>query len=303
MTVACRVRDGCYSICRSTDSTYFAGVIRCSVDYGLVVFRHLAALRHPAVAATFIRLVWRQKIPLLLLGTALVTMGWAMSHFWRSNPDLSRTVGADWPAARGGLTRRGAVQEAAGPTVGGAVWSAGRRGEAFYSSPAVVANRVYTVGSKGDRGRIYAFDLDSGRQLWECRPAGFASTFSSPVIIGDLLVCGEGLHHTKMARVICVDRVTGKLKWTFQTNGHVECTPAVEQGRVYVGAGDDGVYCLELDPAVDDERRLVWHARDHAIRMPKHVLLRPVAESTWDWASAVNASAAWTRTRERNWAG
>jgi outer membrane protein assembly factor BamB len=75
-----------------------------------------------------------------------------------------------------------------------------------------------------------------------------------------LLVCGEGLHHTTMARVVCLNRNTGETLWTFRTNGHVECTPAIHAGRVYVGAGDDGVYCLKLDPAVRDEQRLVWHA-------------------------------------------
>jgi outer membrane protein assembly factor BamB len=220
----------------------------------------LAALLRPSVAGVILRLAWRQKIPLLLLGSIIMTVWWARGHFQQSKPDSGRTLGADWPAARGGLNRCGAVQNAAGPAVGGVVWSAGRRGEAFYSSPAVVANRVYAVGSKGDRGCIHAFDLDTGRQLWQCQPVGFAATFSSPVVVGDLLLVGEGLHHTKMARVICVDRTTGQVEWTFQTNGHVECTPTVDQGRVYIGAGADGVYCLELDPAIADEQRLVWHA-------------------------------------------
>ena len=52
----------------------------------------------------------------------------------------------------------------------------------------------------------------------------------------------------------------GEVLWTFQTNSHVECTPFVDQDRVYVGAGDDGVYCLRLDPDIPDESRVVWHA-------------------------------------------
>ncbi len=144
--------------------------------------------------------------------------------------------------------------------MGGVTWSAGGRGEAFYSSPAVVANRVYAVGSQGQQGRIHAFDLETGRQLWSCRPPGYAATFSSPVVVGELLVCGEGLHHTRMARVVCLNVTTGQIAWTFPTNGHVECTPAVDQGRVYVTAGDDGVYCLRLDPDASLDRRLVWHA-------------------------------------------
>ena len=34
----------------------------------------------------------------------------------------------------------------------------------------------------------------------------------------------------------------------------MECTPAVYDGRVYVGAGDDGIYCLDLKSG-----KMVWH--------------------------------------------
>jgi len=66
-----------------------------------------------------------------------------------------------------------------------------------------------------------------------------------------------------MARVVCLDLEpprAGRVLWTFTTNGHIECTPVVAADRVYVGAGDDGIYCLRLDPSASDQDRVVWHA-------------------------------------------
>ncbi len=127
----------------------------------------------------------------------------------------------------------------------------------------MVGDRVYCVSSRGDRGLICCWDAETGEHLWSSAPAGYRATFSSPVISGRYLLCGEGLHHARLARVVCLDLQApraGRVRWTFTTNGHVECTPVVAADRVYVGAGDDGIYCLRLDPSATDQDRVVWHA-------------------------------------------
>ena len=140
---------------------------------------------------------------------------------------------------------------------------AGAAARRFGLRPPSPGDRVYCVGSRGDRGLISCWDAQTGQRLWSSAPAGYRATFSSPVISGQYLLCGEGLHDARMARVVCIDLApprAGRIRWTFATNGHVECTPVVVGDRVYVGAGDDGVYCLRLDPSASDRERVVWHA-------------------------------------------
>jgi len=232
----------------------------------LSILAAIASLRRPDVARSVLRLVWRQKLQLLivvgLILGAVRTFGWVSARLVRSAAPPQQS-GPDWPVHRGSLERRGWVRDDKGPTRGGIIWAGGRPAEAFYASPAVVGNRVFCVGSRNDAGRIYCWDADTGDRIWSSAPSGYRATFSSAVVAGDYLVCGEGLHHTRLARIVCLDvrpGSEGEVLWTFQTNGHVECTPFVHRDRVYVGAGDDGVYCLRLDPNTPDESRAVWHA-------------------------------------------
>ena len=41
-----------------------------------------------------------------------------------------------------------------------------------------------------------------------------------------------------------MDAVTGAILWTYTTNGAVTQSPAVADGKVYVGANDQKIYCL-----------------------------------------------------------
>ena len=222
----------------------------------------LASLRDPRAAALLVQLLWRQRAALLLLAAAAGLVSWAAAS-WTSQSESRHAVALSesWPMHRGGLARLGSVPNAQGPGAGGLVWSQGGRGEAFYASPAVVGDQIYAVGSTGNRSRIHCFHA-TGELVWSCRPDNYRATFSSPVITPDYLLCGEGLHDTRRGRLVCVDLRpghAGRLLWTHATNGHVECTPAVEGERVFFGAGDDGVYCLDLDPTKEREDRVVWH--------------------------------------------
>jgi outer membrane protein assembly factor BamB len=39
----------------------------------------------------------------------------------------------------------------------------------------------------------------------------------------------------------------------------VESSPAIVDGRAYIGAGNDGFYCFALDPGPDGQARVLWH--------------------------------------------
>ena len=45
-------------------------------------------------------------------------------------------------------------------------------------------------------------------------------------------------------KVYCLNAATGAFIWSYTTGDYVYSSPAVADGKVYVGSGDDKVYCL-----------------------------------------------------------
>jgi len=232
----------------------------------VAVFGGLLGLFRPSGFKNAVKLLWRQKIAAVCVvaGAAGIFLG--VRQLWPGGGSGLVTAlqeGNDWPAARFDLTRRGIIPGTPSPSRPALVWTA-LPGEGFLASPAVVGNRVYiasaNVGAFSKTGAIHCLDADTGAVVWSSAPPKYRATFSSPVVSGRYLVCGEGLHDTRDARVVCLDvRERGKVLWTFRTNNHVECTPVIADGRVYVGAGDDGYYCLDLEPGSDGEPKVHWH--------------------------------------------
>src|SRR5438445_7958923 len=187
---------------------------------GLIVaaLSAIISLLRPRAVLGGLKILWRLKLQtavLIALGAGLLYAGaWA----WRTygpRPAVAEAVaGSDWPMARGGLTRRGYVPGSPDPTRGGVNWSHNRNKlgttEMFLATPAVVGNRVYvstaTFRGANKEGKLYCFDADTGNCVWELEPGDdYVATFSSPVVAGKYLVCGEGLHETRNARVVCLD--------------------------------------------------------------------------------------------------
>jgi len=54
-------------------------------------------------------------------------------------------------------------------------------------------------------------------------------------------------------KIYALDSMTGKIRWTFFTEGPVRLAPTVSSGRVYAGCDDGYVYCL-----AGDDGSLVW---------------------------------------------
>ncbi len=224
----------------------------------------IAALLKPRAMWAGVRLLWRQKVVVaaiagVVAGAVLMVRSFASS----GGPRSGQVAGADWPMFRGDPGRRGNGGGGEPPADGGLVWSYAADVKTFFASPAVVGNRVYVSSAdKGplrDRGAVYCLDADGGGLVWKAAPSGYVATFSSPVVAGRFLVCGEGLHYTLNARVFCMDVLRQKVLWTYATHGHVESTPCIDKGRAYVGAGDDGYYCFRLQPDAKGRAVVLWH--------------------------------------------
>jgi outer membrane protein assembly factor BamB len=61
-------------------------------------------------------------------------------------------------------------------------------------------------------------------------------------------------------RLYCLDAADGQQVWQFQSKSHTESSPFVTGGRVYFGAGFDGVYCVDASTGEQ-----VWHFAGHHV--------------------------------------
>jgi len=231
----------------------------------------IISLFKPSAVKKGIVLLWRQKVPVIIIAAAVTGLVYAKKTFFPSRDTVGtyEKTSDTWPLFRATLGRTGALRGARGPTRGGVVWAFRKEIKTFYSSPTVVGNRVYVCSAdKGvfrDKGAVYCLDADTGGVVWKTAPKGFRATFSSPSVAGKYLVCGEGLHFTRDARIICLDvERNGALLWEYRTGSHVESSPCIYKDRVYIGAGDDGYYCFKLEPSPEGKPVMVWHVEGDA---------------------------------------
>jgi outer membrane protein assembly factor BamB len=138
------------------------------------------------------------------------------------------------------------------------VFEPGRSG-AFFSPPCVTMDLIYIAAAHRDglqeSGGVYAIERASGRVIWSWNNNDvLRPVFGTPHLNAGRLYVGEGLHADSNCRLFCLNAATGEKIWEFKTAGHVESSPVVHGGRVYFGAGDDGLYCV-----TSDSGSLVWH--------------------------------------------
>jgi outer membrane protein assembly factor BamB len=142
---------------------------------------------------------------------------------------------------------------------------------AIISSPLVDGDCIYVtaIRDKGlnPTGVVYCLRAHTGEVLWHFDDAGgMQHGFSSPRLANGLLYVGEGMHANYLSKLYCLEAATGRKRWHFEAAGHVESTPCLARGKVYFGAGDDGLHCLD---ALTGER--CWHFQG-----PFHVDCSPV---------------------------
>jgi outer membrane protein assembly factor BamB len=118
------------------------------------------------------------------------------------------------------------------------------------SSPRVVGNRIYvSVAHKvglDTFGRIYCLDRTSRKILWaKDDDGGMKQMISSPWVEDGRLYVGEGFHDDKRCKLYCLSADTGEKLWEFQTDSQTESSPCVAGGKVFFGAGNDGLFALD----------------------------------------------------------
>ena len=203
--------------------------------------------------------------------------------------DANRRAGDvtnEWPTYRGNMQRSGVTDLASeGPQHPKKLWTFDpgvKKGRVdFFSSPTVVNDQVYIGAlyevSAAAQGYVYCINALDGRLLSD-KPVKLGeriwtfdaentlkAVFSSPCVYHGRMYFGEGFHQDQACRLFCIDPADAtKTHWSKMTTSHVESTPTIVDNKIYFGAGDDGVYCLELPKATDgksssDSPTPVWH--------------------------------------------
>ena len=102
------------------------------------------------------------------------------------------------------------------------------------------------------RFRFAALQSQAGREAMA--EAGHEGPIPDSVVVIDdgRVYFGSSVDH----RVHCRDVKTGKLLWSFYTDGPIRLAPTLAHANVYVGSDDGCVYCLKADTG-----ELVWQQR------------------------------------------
>ena len=131
----------------------------------------------------------------------------------------------------GGLESSGVSAARCGPL-------AAVQGVRISSSPLVVGDRVLRGGGPRRRlsaslGHLYLnLAPRRARVEWSFHDKKkMKQVFSSPVVVGDQLYIGEGLHEDQDCRIFCLSAGKGEKIWEFATDSHTESTPCVVDGR------------------------------------------------------------------------
>lgn len=159
-----------------------------------------------------------------------------------------------WATYRGNPQRTGNTDGKAGPASPKVLW-AYKAKEHFLASPVPVGDRLFISGLGAfNVASFVCLSSDpkaSKRVLWtKSAPYLKLPTVSSPGIDKGRLVFGDGMHQTDGASLHCLSVDGGLPLWQLPLPGtlvHLEGSPTISEGRVYIGGGAAGALCVDLD--------------------------------------------------------
>jgi outer membrane protein assembly factor BamB len=169
-----------------------------------------------------------------------------------------------WCTYRGNEQRTGNTDGIAGPKDPKVLWVV-KSNDHYIASPVPWQNRLYISGLGSFNVAHFiclSTDLDArDRTVWsKTTPYLTLPTVSSPAVTkSGRLVFGDGMHQTNGAILHCMTADTGLPLWQYPAPGrlvHLEGSPTVVDGRVYIGGGAAGVFCVELEKAVLDKKEM-----------------------------------------------
>lgn len=165
------------------------------------------------------------------------------------------------------LVNNGGVVQAFSTRTGERAW-AYRSGRCVAASPAVTdyahgtvfaafLNRPPCNSDRSDLdGEVIAFSAGFGKIRWRTR---IGPTESSPLVANGLVYVGDW-----RGKVYALDEATGKIRWSFLTDGKVKGAAALSGTTLVVGSYDHHVYALDARTG-----KLLWKAAAQARLGPR----------------------------------
>jgi len=143
--------------------------------------------------------------------------------------DLSSSYAADdWPMFRRDLNNSG-YSLTTPATSNNVLWKFDT-GSTIGASPTIVDGKVYIPSNSGS---IYCLDAKDGSQIWVA-----SLTFRS-IISSSIAVENNKLYFGSYnGYVYCLNADTRTVEWYYQTGDSIQSSPAVAEGRVYIGSWD-----------------------------------------------------------------
>ena len=151
------------------------------------------------------------------------------------------------PTIAGGTLFIGAYSGAVyaiAPDTGDLVWSY-PTADRVWISPAVADGTVF---ARSDDGLLHAIDAAAGTEIWTAT-IGWNNESSSPAVVDGVVFVGgaDGIAYA-------LDAATGAEVWSATLGDIIDVSPAVSDGRVYLGSGGtDAGRIVALDAATGTE--------------------------------------------------
>lgn len=99
------------------------------------------------------------------------------------------------------------------------------------ASPVVVNGTVYVTSYDGN---VYALNAQTGERIWNHTTAHLSSTIASPSYSNGVI------YQSADKKLFALNASTGDELWQFMSTLHIQSSPAVAAGVVYIG-GNDGI--------------------------------------------------------------
>jgi outer membrane protein assembly factor BamB len=206
--------------------------------------------------------------------TNMKTLGSVAILFLLLSMDLAAQTPGDWPQWRGpnrdGISKEtGLLKQwpADGPPL---VWKATGAGRG-YSTMSIANGRIYTMGLRGDREYVIAFDTSTGKEAWATQHGDVFRNDrgdgprGTPTVDGDRVYSLGG-----NGDLSSIDAKTGKIVWKMNVltkfggenpNWGISESPLVIGEKLLITAGGPGASVVALNKK---EGSLLWKSQSDA---------------------------------------
>jgi outer membrane protein assembly factor BamB len=178
---------------------------------------------------------------------------------------VSSDAAEPWTTYRGNSQRTASTDGMPGPKMPKVLWALPSR-EHFIASPLPVGDRLFVSGLGAfNVSTFYSLATDpklpaDKRVAWSrTTPYLKLPTVSSPAVIDGKLIFGDGMHQTDGAVLHCLRLDKGLPLWQLPVPGtlvHLEGSPTIADGRVYLGGGAAGVLCVDPNRVTLDGKEM-----------------------------------------------